>query len=82
MNEIWERVLANSFSGIHKSKIICSVGYTAWQNWFLGIDSWASSKFKNSGSAGGPVGTPYSSSVPSPHRMFKNSSSGHFLVLF
>jgi hypothetical protein len=24
MNEIWERVLANSFSGIHKSKIICS----------------------------------------------------------
>ncbi len=25
MNEIWERVLANSFSGIHKSKIICSV---------------------------------------------------------
>jgi hypothetical protein len=26
MNEIWERVLANSFSGIHKSKIICSVG--------------------------------------------------------
>ncbi len=27
MNEIWERVLANSFSGIHKSKIICSVGY-------------------------------------------------------
>jgi hypothetical protein len=28
MNEIWERVLANSFSGIHKSKIICSA-YTA-----------------------------------------------------
>jgi hypothetical protein len=27
MNEIWERVLANSFSGIHKSKIICSVGH-------------------------------------------------------
>ena len=26
MNKIWERVLANSFSGIHKSKIICSVG--------------------------------------------------------
>ncbi len=26
MNEIWERVLANSFSGIHKSKIICSAG--------------------------------------------------------
>ncbi len=26
MNEIWERVLANSFSGIHKSKIICSEG--------------------------------------------------------
>jgi hypothetical protein len=25
MNDIWERVLANSFSGIHKSKIICSV---------------------------------------------------------
>jgi hypothetical protein len=25
MNEIWERVLANSFSGIHKSKIICNV---------------------------------------------------------
>ncbi len=25
-------------------------GYTAWQNWFLGIDSWAPSKFKNSGS--------------------------------
>ena len=24
MNEIWERVLANSFSGIHKSKLICS----------------------------------------------------------
>jgi hypothetical protein len=24
INEIWERVLANSFSGIHKSKIICS----------------------------------------------------------
>jgi hypothetical protein len=24
MNGIWERVLANSFSGIHKSKIICS----------------------------------------------------------
>jgi hypothetical protein len=24
VNEIWERVLANSFSGIHKSKIICS----------------------------------------------------------
>ncbi len=24
MNEIWERVLANSFSGLHKSKIICS----------------------------------------------------------
>ncbi len=24
MNEIWDRVLANSFSGIHKSKIICS----------------------------------------------------------
>jgi hypothetical protein len=23
MNEIWERVLANSFLGIHKSKIIC-----------------------------------------------------------
>ncbi len=26
INEIWERVLANSFSGIHNSKIICSVG--------------------------------------------------------
>jgi hypothetical protein len=26
-------------------------GYTAWRNWFLGIDSWAPSKFKNSGSA-------------------------------
>ncbi len=26
INEISERVLANSFSGIHKSKIICSVG--------------------------------------------------------
>jgi hypothetical protein len=26
INEIWERVLANSFSGIHKSKIICSAG--------------------------------------------------------
>ncbi len=25
INEIWERVLANSFSGIHKSKIVCSV---------------------------------------------------------
>ena len=25
MTEIWVRVLANSFSGIHKSKIICSV---------------------------------------------------------
>ncbi len=24
MKEIWERVLANSFLGIHKSKIICS----------------------------------------------------------
>jgi hypothetical protein len=24
MNEIWERVLANSFSGIHKSRIFCS----------------------------------------------------------
>ncbi len=29
MNEIWERVLANSFSGIHKSNIICSA---AWVN--------------------------------------------------
>ncbi len=27
MNEFWERVLANSFSGIHKSKIICSVDF-------------------------------------------------------
>ncbi len=25
-------------------------GYTAWGNWFVGIDSWASLKFKNSGS--------------------------------
>ncbi len=25
-------------------------GYTAWRNWFLGIDSWAPLKFKNSGS--------------------------------
>ena len=25
-------------------------GYTAWRNWFLGIDSWAPEKFKNSGS--------------------------------
>jgi hypothetical protein len=25
MNGIWERVLANSFLGIHKSKSICSV---------------------------------------------------------
>jgi len=23
-------------------------GYTAWRNWFLGIDSWAPYKFKNS----------------------------------
>ncbi len=22
-------------------------GYTAWRNWFLGIDFWAPSKFKN-----------------------------------
>jgi hypothetical protein len=26
-NEVWEGVLASSFSGIHKSKIICSVGF-------------------------------------------------------
>jgi hypothetical protein len=26
--------------------------------------------------SGGPVRKPYSSSVPSPHRLFKNSSSG------
>ncbi len=25
-------------------------GYTAWRNWFLGIDSWAPKKFKNLGS--------------------------------
>jgi hypothetical protein len=25
-------------------------GYTAWRNWFLGSDSWALKKFKNSGS--------------------------------
>ncbi len=25
-------------------------GYTAWRNWFLGIDSWAPKKCKNSGS--------------------------------
>ncbi len=25
LNEIWERVLANSVKGIHKSKIVCSV---------------------------------------------------------
>ncbi len=32
INEIWERVLANSFSGIHKSKIICSERLGG--NWF------------------------------------------------
>jgi hypothetical protein len=26
-----------------------SPGYTAWRNWFLGINSWAPQKFKNSG---------------------------------
>jgi hypothetical protein len=33
MNEIWERVLANSFSGIHKSKIICSARINLRKNW-------------------------------------------------
>jgi hypothetical protein len=33
MNEIWEQVLANSFSGIHKSKIICSVEAGGLQFW-------------------------------------------------
>jgi len=33
MNEIWERVVANSFLGIHKSKIICSVQYNTLKDY-------------------------------------------------
>ena len=34
-------------------------------------------EFRQPKQPGGPVRKPYSSSVPSPHRLFKNSSSGY-----
>ncbi len=46
------------------------------RNWCQGINS------ASLCSPGGPVRKPYSSSVPSPHRLFKNSSSDDHLSTF
>ncbi len=47
-------------------------GYTAWWNWFLGIDSWAPYKFKNSGSEFAAFGTIVRLSYRFKYDDFKN----------
>ncbi len=40
INEVWEWVLANSFLGIHNSKIICSVDVRLWKQTQWSSASW------------------------------------------
>ncbi len=54
----WLSIRVTSCAGVFKQSMGASnqvgIGLSywpqAWRNWFLGIDSWAPSKFKNSGS--------------------------------
>jgi hypothetical protein len=43
-------IFKQSMGVMNRVGIGLSYGYTAWRNWFLGIDSWTPYKFKNSGS--------------------------------
>jgi hypothetical protein len=47
LNNLWG---ARNRVGIGLSYQPAMPGYIGWQNWFLGIDSWAPSKFENSDS--------------------------------
>ncbi len=48
LNNLWG---ARNRVGIYRVVVPAQdIHYTAWRNWFLGINSWAPEKFKNSGS--------------------------------